>query len=79
MMRAATQAKRCGEPACVISATIIPSTPQSVQNVPDLLDAPRTRAQRLPRKRLTGTALVSNKGFAGHLRAITVNRRWRHK
>ena len=60
MMRAATQAMRRAEPACVISAAIIPSTSQSVQNLPDLLDGPRRRAQRLPRKRLTGTALVSN-------------------
>jgi hypothetical protein len=59
-VRAATQAMRRAEPAWVISAAIIPSTPQSVQNVPDLLDAPRTRAQRLPRKRLTGTALPTS-------------------
>jgi hypothetical protein len=32
MMRAATQAMLCAEPACLISA-IIPSNPQSVQNV----------------------------------------------
>ena len=40
MMRAAIQAERCGEPACVISVAIIPSTPESVQNVPDFTNAP---------------------------------------
>jgi hypothetical protein len=69
MMRAAIQAERCGEPACVISVAIIPSTPESVQNVPDFTNAPSAcRASGL-----LETALVSSKnthspkGLAGRL------------